>query len=129
MEDRHSISEPRPIRETSRAEWEVDILRDDTLVVDTFVINDEVLPPRTGKKGKVLWRLPDTVDKLVSVLESGTYQYVFTKVGFCYANYYTQTKFSRHLQRKIVVVSSTFLRNEKRDASRRRKNVRIATVL
>lgn len=66
MEDRHSISEPRPIRETSRAEWEVDILRDDTLVVDTFVINDEVLPPRTGKKGKVLWRLPDTVDKLVS---------------------------------------------------------------
>ena len=91
MEDRHSISEPRPIRETSRAEWEVDILRDDTLVVDTFVINDEVLPPRTGKKGKVLWRLPDTVDKLVSVLESGTYQYVFTKVGFCYANLQSHT--------------------------------------
>ena len=88
MEDRHSISEPRPIRETSRAEWEVDILRDDTLVVDTFVINDEVLPPRTGKKGKVLWRLPDTVDKLVSAC---TYQYVFAKVGFCYANLQSHT--------------------------------------
>ena len=73
MEDRHSISEPRPIRESSRAEWEVDILRDDTFVVDTFVINDEVLPPRTGKKGKVLWRLPDTVDKLVSKTYCGVF--------------------------------------------------------
>jgi hypothetical protein len=68
MEDRHSISEPRPIHGKNYAEWEIDILRDDTVIVDTFIINNEVLPPRTNKKGKVLWRLPDTVDKLVSIV-------------------------------------------------------------
>lgn len=67
MEDRHSISEPRPItRDPTCVEWEVDILRDDTVIVDTFVINNEILPPRTNKKGKVLWRLPDSMDRLVS---------------------------------------------------------------
>jgi hypothetical protein len=68
MEDRHSISEPRAVVRIgiSAVEWEVDILRDETVVVDTFILNDEVLPPRTNKKGKILWRLPDSEDKLVS---------------------------------------------------------------
>ena len=65
MEDRHSISEPRPVPSPSCTEWEIDILRDDTVIVDTFVINNEVLPPRTNKKGKVLWKLPDATSKLV----------------------------------------------------------------
>ncbi|KAL7517794.1 hypothetical protein ACHAWX_002684 [Stephanocyclus meneghinianus] len=69
MEDRHSISEPRPIvrrhiGSSTCVEWEVDILRDDTVVVDTIILTDDVLPPRTNKKGKVVWRLPDSVDKL-----------------------------------------------------------------
>eukprot|EP00804_Cyclotella_cryptica_P026030 CCRYP_019309-RA/>CCRYP_019309-RA protein AED:0.04 eAED:0.04 QI:88/1/1/1/1/1/2/1276/479 len=69
MEDRHSISEPRAIvrrnfGSPSYVEWEVDILRDDTVVVDTLTLTDEVLPPRTNKKGKVVWRLPDSEDKL-----------------------------------------------------------------
>ena len=71
MEDRHSISDPRPVvlRNTGSPTyvgWEVDILRDDTVVVDTLILTDDVLPPRTNKKGKVIWRLPDSEDKLVS---------------------------------------------------------------
>jgi hypothetical protein len=66
MEDRHSISEPRPVRNSTCVEWEIDILRDETVIVDTFVLNNDVLPPRTNKKGKVLWKLPDTLDKIVS---------------------------------------------------------------
>jgi hypothetical protein len=71
MEDRHSISEPRPIVRRNiggptDVEWEVDILRDDAVVVDTLILTDDVLPPRTNKKGKVVWRLPDSEDKLVS---------------------------------------------------------------
>ncbi len=45
--------------------WEVDILRDG-VIVDSFILNKEVLPPRTNKKGKVVWKLPDNGDKLVS---------------------------------------------------------------
>lgn len=48
-------------------EWEVDILRD-SVVVDTIVINSTTLPPRKNKKnGKILWCLPDTDTKLVSI--------------------------------------------------------------
>ena len=86
MEDRHTISEPRPVLSESVGAdtkdennsgddgklpcWEVDILRDDSVIVDTLVLDSNVLPPRTNKKGKVVWRLPDTIDKLVSVLDS-----------------------------------------------------------
>jgi len=70
MEDRHAVSEPRPVESNGRdgnlPSWEVDILRDDTVIVDTFLLNNDVLPPRTNKKGKVVWRLPDTADKLPS---------------------------------------------------------------
>ena len=62
MEDRHTISEPRRLVNDGDTNpcWEVDILRDDSLVVDTFVLNSTVLPPRVNKKGKVLWKLPET---------------------------------------------------------------------
>lgn len=66
---RHSVSDPRPVGgDENLPSWEVDILRDDTVIVDTFLLNNEVLPPRTNKKGKVVWRLPDTADKLVSAI-------------------------------------------------------------
>lgn len=70
MEDRHSVSEPRPVDDDGSdcnncPSWEVDILRDG-VIVDTFILNKEVLPPRTNKKGKVVWKLPDSGDKLVS---------------------------------------------------------------
>ena len=70
MEDRHTVSEPRPVERTPNdgPSWEVDILRDDTVIVDTFLLNRDVLPPRINKKGKVLWKLPDTADKLVRLL-------------------------------------------------------------
>ncbi len=45
--------------------WEVDILRDG-VIVDTFILTKEVLPPRTNKKGKLVWKLPENGDKLVS---------------------------------------------------------------
>lgn len=68
MEDRHSISEPRPVfcRGNSLPPvWEIDVARDGT-VVDTFKLDNEVLPPRRNKKGKIVWRLPDSVEKLPS---------------------------------------------------------------
>ena len=72
MEDRHSVSEPRPVDGgVGKPSWEVDILRDDTLVVDTFSLSNDNLPPRTNKKGKVVWRLPDKADKLVSCKRNG----------------------------------------------------------
>jgi len=71
MEDRHSVSNPRPV---SGGEgdggkvptWEVDIVRDGSVIVDTFVLNNEVLPPRKNKKGKVLWCLPKDLNKTPS---------------------------------------------------------------
>lgn len=62
MEDRHTISEPRRLVNDGSTNpcWEVDILRDDSLVVDTFILNSVILPPRINKKGKVLWKLPET---------------------------------------------------------------------
>lgn len=62
MEDRYTISEPRCIVNDGDTNpcWEVDILRDDSMVVDTFVLSSAVLPPRVNKKGRVLWKLPET---------------------------------------------------------------------
>ena len=70
MEDRHTVSEPRPIEDGNQKmpSWEVDILRDGTVIVDTFLLNNDVLAPRTNKRGKVLWRLPDSLNKLVSYI-------------------------------------------------------------
>ena len=47
--------------------WHVDVYRRGVSdPVDTLLINDETLPPRTNRKGKAVWRLPGDVAKLVS---------------------------------------------------------------
>eukprot|EP00985_Skeletonema_marinoi_P003519 scaffold1508_cov108-Skeletonema_marinoi.AAC.5 len=72
MEDRHSVSNPRPFPGGGSdgvkviPTWEVDIIRDGSVIVDTFVLNNEVLPPRKNKKGKVLWSLPKDLNKTPS---------------------------------------------------------------
>ena len=67
MEDRHTVSDPRPVDNTPS--WEVDILREGSVIVDTILLNNNTLPPRKNKRGKVLWRLPDSLDRIVSSLE------------------------------------------------------------
>ena len=64
LEDRHTVSDPRPIDDTPS--WTVDILRDGSVIVDTILLNNSTLPPRKNKRGKVLWRLPDSLDRTVS---------------------------------------------------------------
>lgn len=69
MDNRHNVSAPRPVGygpDGNMPSWEVDILRDDTVIVDTFLLNSAVLPPRTKKKGKVVWKLPDDAETLPS---------------------------------------------------------------
>ena len=66
MEDRHTVSDPRPVDNTPS--WEIDILRDGLVIVDTILLNNSTLPPRKNKRGKVLWRLPDSLDRTVSSL-------------------------------------------------------------
>lgn len=74
MEDRHSLSEPRIKtnngNDTKSLVWLVDIYRKGvTNPVDTIEICNESLPPRLNKKGKVLWRLPNDKDRLVSFIK------------------------------------------------------------
>lgn len=76
-EERHTFSDPRSksFDNTSSSNdpstppsccWEVDIYRNGVPdPIDTIEISDETLPPRTNKKGKVLWRLPSKPDSLV----------------------------------------------------------------
>jgi hypothetical protein len=83
MEDRHTVSEPRPVtlamldkHMNPQGEggyfggggvdpddivgWEVDVFRENVdKPVDTFLLNNSNLPPRKGKKGKIAWRLPE----------------------------------------------------------------------
>ena len=87
MEDRHTVSEPRPITlamlENNPQQggefvgegfepgdivgWEVDVFRENVeKAIDTFILTNENLPPRKGKKGKIVWRLPASGDKAVS---------------------------------------------------------------
>lgn len=88
MEDRHTVSEPRSVEKTADGpSWEVDILRDDTVIVDTFLLNSDVLPPRINKKGKVLWKLPDTADKLVrlnDVSNCSSKQHSFSSAAYLF---------------------------------------------
>ena len=64
MEDRHFLSEPRPIKGLELPTWEVDILREgvDTPIM-TIRVDNLTLPPRKRKK-KVVWKLPDNFDQL-----------------------------------------------------------------
>ncbi len=71
MEDRHSLSTPRPkslVNINTLPVWLVDVYRKDVPnPVDTIEISEETLPPRVNKKGKVVWRLPTDNDHLVSI--------------------------------------------------------------
>ena len=64
MEDRHYLSEPRPVPGRPCPSWEVDILREgvDTPVM-TLMIDNETLPPRKRKR-KIVWQLPDSLDQM-----------------------------------------------------------------
>eukprot|EP00978_Attheya_sp_CCMP212_P040733 scaffold225587_cov41-Attheya_sp.AAC.1 len=68
--ERHFLSEPRISSPEdgggeSRLEWEVDVHREGVSeVIETLTINDTTLPPRTNKRGKVLWRLPTDHSRL-----------------------------------------------------------------
>ena len=63
MEDRHYLSEPRPISGLDLPTWDVDILREgvDTPIM-TIRVDNETLPPRRRKK-KIVWKLPDALDQ------------------------------------------------------------------
>ncbi|CAJ1941067.1 unnamed protein product [Cylindrotheca closterium] len=59
MEDRHYLSEPRPIDGLKLPSWEVDIMREGVDVpILTLTVDSQTLPPRKRKK-KVVWKLPD----------------------------------------------------------------------
>ncbi|KAL3941293.1 MAG: hypothetical protein SGBAC_004316 [Bacillariaceae sp.] len=59
MEDRHYLSEPRPIAGRKLPTWEVDVMRDGVdMPILTLQVDNRVLPPRKRKK-KVVWKLPD----------------------------------------------------------------------
>lgn len=66
MEVRHTISDPRPIS-LNALKWKVEIYRNGVNTpIDTIVLSDESLPPRTNKRGKIVWRLPTETGKLPS---------------------------------------------------------------
>ena len=64
MEDRHYLSELRPVEGLELPTWEVDIFREgvDTPIM-TITLDSNSLPPRKRKK-KVVWKLPDSFDQI-----------------------------------------------------------------
>ena len=64
FEDRHFLSDPRPIPSLELATWDVDILRQgvDTPIM-TIRVDEVVLPPRKNKK-KTIWKLPDSIETI-----------------------------------------------------------------
>jgi len=64
-EDRHHFSEPRPIPGLDLPTWDVDVFRDGVEEpILTLRIDSKVLPPRRGKKKKIVWQLPTTIDDI-----------------------------------------------------------------
>jgi len=62
MEDRHYLSEPRPISGLKLPTWEVDVMRDGVdMPILTLQVDNQILPPRKRKK-KVVWKLPDSLE-------------------------------------------------------------------
>jgi len=63
MEDRHYLSEPRPISGLKLPTWEVDVMREGVgIPILTLQVDSQILPPRKRKK-KVVWKLPDDLSK------------------------------------------------------------------
>jgi hypothetical protein len=64
-DDRHSFSAPRPVFGLTEPTWEVDVFRDGVdHPIETLRIDAKKLPPRYGKKKKVVWQLPDDVQQV-----------------------------------------------------------------
>ena len=64
MEERHYLSDPRPIPDLDLPTWEVDIMREGVSTpIMTMTVDSTVLPPRKRKK-KIVWKLPDNLDVL-----------------------------------------------------------------
>ena len=64
MEDRHYLSDPRPIKGLDLLTWDVDIMREGVdQPIMTLRLDSQNLPPRTRKK-KVVWQLPDSWDQV-----------------------------------------------------------------
>uniref|UniRef100_A0A7S4AF14 NTF2 domain-containing protein n=1 Tax=Pseudo-nitzschia australis TaxID=44445 RepID=A0A7S4AF14_9STRA len=65
LEDRHSLSDPRPIPNLKLPTWEVDVYREGVDVpIMTLRVDSTVLPPRKNKKKKIQWKLPDSIKTL-----------------------------------------------------------------
>lgn len=127
MEDRHTVSEPRPVKKNAndRPSWEVDILRDETVIVDTFFLDSDVLPPRINKKGKLLWKLPDTGDKvvrLISRIKCAASVTIFLQQHLFLLTRRCLVSGSLRLDQKIAGVSWIFSGNERRNANRRKRS-------
>ena len=68
--DTHSFGPPVPDPDASTQPcWKVDVLRggddnedSDVKVVGTLCVSNDNLPPRRNRKGKVVWKLPETLE-------------------------------------------------------------------
>ena len=64
LEDRHFLSDPRPVPDLDLPTWEVDVHREGVEnPILTLRVDAKVLPPRRKKK-KTLWKLPESIDTL-----------------------------------------------------------------
>jgi len=64
-DDRHTFSSPRPVFGLTEPTWEIDVFRDGVdHPIETLRIDARRLPPRYGKKKKVVWQLPDDVQQI-----------------------------------------------------------------
>lgn len=62
LEDRHFLSDPRPVPGLDLPTWEVDVHREGVeQPILTLRVDSKVLPPRKKKK-KTLWKLPDSIE-------------------------------------------------------------------
>ena len=62
LEDRHFLSDPRPVPGLELPTWEVDIHREGVeQPILTLRVDKNILPPRKKKK-KTLWKLPDSIE-------------------------------------------------------------------
>ena len=64
LEDRHFLSDPRPVPGLELPTWEVDVHREGVdIPIMTLRVDKTVLPPRKNKK-KTIWKLPDNIETL-----------------------------------------------------------------
>lgn len=62
LEDRHFLSDPRPLPGLDLPTWEVDVHREGVeQPILTLRVDSKILPPRKKKK-KTVWKLPDSIE-------------------------------------------------------------------